>query len=192
MPWLLMLVTMKVMSISMDWVERYEIIHLLSTKLIFQISDLIYRSIYLNPLNIVWSVFNSIMLMFCNVSLLFFRTASFEANAWTCACRSSFWCRYSNRWNGAWIYVGSKWYNLLTCLNFRCKRFMMSFKLATYATSECLRAGHGNVCVFLFGRYRRIKTYWMFYYPYAVHAMQSKHSTPSLITFQNNDGVFFF
>ena len=186
MPWLLMLVTMKVMSISMGWVERYEIIHLF-TKLIFQNSDLICRSIYLNQLNIVWNVSNSIMLMFCNVGLLVFRTASFEANAWARTCRSSFWCRYSNRWNGAWIYVGSRWYNQLTCLNIRCKCFMMSFKLATYATLECLPAGHGNVRV-SFGRYRRIKIY--FYYPYAVHAMQSKHSIPSLIRFQKNDGFF--
>ena len=36
---------------------------------------------------------------------------------------------------------------IMICLNLRCKRFMMSFKLATYATSECLPAGHGNVCV---------------------------------------------
>ena len=39
----------------------------------------LYKSIYLNPLNIVWSVFNSIMLMFCNVGLFVFRTTSFEA-----------------------------------------------------------------------------------------------------------------
>ena len=33
---------------------------------------ILYRSIYLNPLNIAWSVFNLIMLMFCNVGLLVF------------------------------------------------------------------------------------------------------------------------
>ena len=48
--------------------------------------------------------------------------------------------------------------NHLTCLNLRCKRFMMSFKLAMYATSECLPAGQGIVCVSLC-RDRRIKIY---------------------------------
>ena len=56
------------------------------------------------------------------------------------------------------IYARGKWYNLLTCLILRCKRFMMSSKLATYATSECLPAGHGNVCVF-FSRDLRINIY---------------------------------
>ena len=128
------------------------------------------------------------MLMFCNVGSLVFRSTSFEANDWACACRSSLWCGYSNSWNGAWIYARGKWYNLLTCIILRCKRFMMSSKLAMYATSECLPAGHGNVCVF-FGRDLRIKIYWMFSYYYTVHAMQSK-LTPSLITFLDNDSLF--
>ena len=163
---------MKVMSISMGWVERYEIYTCLqywSFKFL-----ILYRSIYLNPLNTVWSVFNSIMLMFCNVGLLLFRTASFESNVWACVCRSSLWWRYSNRWNCALIYVWSRWYNLLTYLILRCKRFMMSFKLATYATSECLPAGHGNVCVSLC-RNRGIKIYCMCYF-YPAQSMQCKVS----------------
>ena len=114
----------------------------------------------MNPLNIAWSVFNSIMLMFCNVGLLVLHTPSFEANVWAWVCRSSFWWRYSNRWNCAWIYVWRRC-NQLTCLNLRCKLFMMSFGLAMSVTSECLPAGHGNVCVFL-----GIKIYWMIgFYP---------------------------
>ena len=58
---------------------------------------------------------------------------------------------------------------------------MMSFKPATHATSECLPAGHGNVCVSLC-QDRRIEIYRMRYVYPAVHAMQSKH-TPSLVTF---------
>ena len=140
---------------------------------------LYYHSIYLNLLNIVWSVFNSIMLMFCNVGLLVFRlgTASFEAtNIWSCGvCRSSFWHRYSNRWNCAWIYVWSRWYNQWTCLVLRCKRFMMSFKLAMYATSECLLAGRGNVSVSLLWDRRLLNVLSV---SCTVHVMQSK-STPS-------------
>ena len=45
----------------------------------------------------------------------------------------------------------------LTCLALRCKRFMMSFKLATYATSECLLAGHGSVCFSFMSRSPFIK-----------------------------------
>ena len=57
--------------------------------------------------------------------------------------------------------------NQLTSLNLRCKRFMMSFKLATYATLECLPAGHDSV---------RVK----FYLSCTDHAMHSK-PTPLLI-----------
>ena len=46
--------------------------------------------------------------------------------------------------------------NQLTSLNLRCKRFMMSFKLASYVTSLCLPAGHGDVRVSLC-RDRRIE-----------------------------------
>ena len=46
----------------------------------------------------------------------------------------------------------SRWYNLLTWLILRCKRFMMLFKLAMYATSECLPAGRGNVRCFSMSR----------------------------------------
>ena len=66
----------------------------------------------------------------------------------------------------------------LSCLNFRCKRFMMSFKLATYVTSACLPAGHGNVCVSL-RRDHRVKIYLSC----TVHAMQSK-PTPLLRHFR--------
>ena len=54
-------------------------------------------SIYSSPLNIVWSVFNSIMLMFCNVGLLIYHMC-FKAKF----CRSSLWSRDSNRRNCAW------------------------------------------------------------------------------------------
>ena len=63
---------------------------------------------------------------------------------------------------------------------------MMLFKLATYATSECLPAGHGNVYVSLC-QARRMKI--LLNVPSlscTVHAMQSK-PTPSVITFWNND-----
>lgn len=51
---------------------------------------------------------------------------------------------------GSMFEVDDGWCNQLTCLNLlRCKRFMMSFKLDTYDISECLPAGHGNVCVSL-------------------------------------------
>jgi hypothetical protein len=56
------------------------ILHLLTKTDLLKKNLMGYRSIYLNPLNIVWSVFNSTMLMFFNVSLLVFRTASFRAN----------------------------------------------------------------------------------------------------------------
>ena len=88
-----------------------------------------------------------------------------------CVCRSSFWWRYSNRRNCKWIYVWTIWYNQSTYLILRCKRFMMSFKLVTYATSECLLVGHGNVRVSAC-RDRRIIIYCHLYS--SVHAMQSK------------------
>jgi hypothetical protein len=47
----------------------------------------------------------------------------------------------------------------------------MSFKLATYATSECLPAGHGNVCVSL-SRDRRIECANL----YSAQSMQCKVS----------------
>ena len=65
--------------------------------------------------------------------------------------------------------------NQLTSLNLRCKRFMMSFKLATYATMECLPAGHDSVRVSLCRDYR-VK----FYLSCTDHAIQSK-PTPLLI-----------
>ena len=66
---------------------------------------------------------------------------------------------------------------MLTFLNFRWKRFMMSLKLATYATSECLPAGHGNVCVFLCVQIAVLNVLSL---SCSVQAMQSK-STPLLI-----------
>ena len=176
-------VTMEVSSISMDWVERYDICSQYCSSRFL----ILYRSIYLNPLNIAWSVFNSIMLMFYNVGLLVLHTPSFEANVWAWVCRSSFWWRYSNRWNCAWIYVWSRRCNRLTCLNLRCKLFMMSFRLAMSVTSECLPAGHGNVCVSL-----GIRIYWVTCPDPEVHAMQSKPS-PCTVShcIQDNDDDFF-
>ena len=59
--------------------------------------------------------------------------------------------------------------NQLICLNLRCKRFMMSFKLASYVTSLCLPAGHGDVRVSLC-RDRRILN--DLFLSCTVHAMQ--------------------
>jgi hypothetical protein len=56
---------------------------------------------------------------------------------------------------------------------------MTSYKLATYATSECLPAGHGNVCV-SFHRDRRMIEYAYLYHP--AQSMQCKVSLqPPLI-----------
>ena len=54
--------------------------------------------------------------------------------------------------------------NQLTSLNLRCKRFMMSFKLATNATLECLSAGHDSVRVSLCRDYR-VKFLFIMYRP---------------------------
>ena len=66
---------------------------------------------------------------------------------------------------------------------------MMLFGLVTFVISECLLAGHGNVCMSFF--------VWKLHYyllnvlssSYTVHAMQSK-PTMSLVAFQDNDGDF--
>ena len=62
---------------------------------------------------------------------------------------------------------------------------MMSFRLAMSVTSECLPAGHGNVCVSL-----GIRIYWMICLDPAVHAMQSKPSS-SLIAFRIMTPLFY-
>ena len=97
------------------------------------------------------------MLMFCNVGFLIFCTAFFLKLMFDGAFVGHRFDEDTPIAETVSGWIISR-YDQLTFLILRCKRFTMSFKLATYATWECLLAGHGNERV-SGCRYRRIKIY---------------------------------